>query len=166
KSIQVAVSAEDAFGDASGIDENLGIMLGRDVHFLPHSGEASHGMLGAARDALGMAGAGRCAAVSVRGPRPPIWHRVEARAIAAGILLVLVIALLELTLYIRKDLAQAEHTRTAEAKKNFDTLVSAAQAKVDAVNKLKADIKAKEDEVKTMAARFDFFALELPARTE
>ncbi len=157
------IAAQDDAVDE--LAENLEVVLGRKIQLLaPAAGEASQGMLGAARDLFRMPGAGRSSAVSVRGPIPPIWQRPEARAVAAGVLLVLTIIALEATLYIRQGLAQGEHTRTAVAKKSFDAVVSEAQAKVDAVNKAKADVKAKEEELKNLNARFDFFALELPAR--
>lgn len=156
--------------EAAELNDTLGRLLGREVHLLPHTGkdgggkECSAGMLGAARDFFHMPGAGRCSSVSVRGPRPPIWQRVEARAIAVSILLVLIIATLELSLHIRKDMAQGRHNTVATAKKEFDAIVAEAQAKVDAVNKVKADIAAKEAETDKLMERFDFFAVELPGR--
>ncbi|CAG0955083.1 hypothetical protein MTYP_00412 [Methylophilaceae bacterium] len=154
-----------AFGESDGLDDGLSGMIGRAIDWLPlQSREATPGMLGAALDFLKPKGSRRCCSVSVRGPRPPIWQRVEARAVAACLLLLLVIGVLELTLLVRSDLAQGEHARVADAKKDFDAAVARAQAQIDAVNKVKADIGAKEAELSKLADRFDFFAIELPAR--
>ena len=156
--------------EAVELNDTLGRLLGREVHLLPQTGkdgagkECSAAMLGAARDFFRMSGAGRSSPVSVRGPKPPVWQRAEARAVAAGILLMLIIATLEMSLHIRKDMAQARHTTVATAKKEFDTIVAQAQARVDAVNKAKADIAAKEAEINKLMERFDFFAVELPTR--
>ncbi len=155
-----------AGGEASAeLLQRFGEVIGREVLALPeHGNEISAGMLGAATTLLLKNGARHVAGVSVRGPRPPIFKRVEVRAVAAAVLILMVIATLEFSLYVRKDLAQAEHARTAEAKKEFDAIVASAQAKVDEVAKLQEEIKAKEQELAKLMARFDFFAIELPAR--
>lgn len=141
-------------------------MIGREVRHLQElSPEVSAGMLGAATAVLMSDAPCHIASVSVRGPKPPVFQRVEVRAVTAAILLLLIIGVLELSLYVREDLAQAEHTRTAADKKAFDTVVAGAQAKVDEVTKLQAAIKTKEDELTQLVTRFDFFAIELPART-
>lgn len=151
---------------AAALSEGLNKMLGREVRLLQGASEvASAGVLGAAGNILRASDPGlRGCGISVRGPRPPVWHRVEARAIAAVTIIAIVIALLELTLYVRHDLAKAEHARTAEAKKKFDAVVAEAQAKVDAVQKVKDEIKAKKTAIATLTARFDFFAIDLPSR--
>ncbi len=151
---------------ARGLVAEFGAMTGREVqHLREISPQVSAGMMGVAEIVLQGKPPRYIAGVSVRGPQPPIFQRVEVRAIAAAVLILLVIATLEASLYIRKDLAQAEHGQTAEAKKKFDAVVASAQAKVDAVTKLKADIQAKEGELGRMMARFDFFAIELPTRS-
>lgn len=160
--VWLATSSEDAIS----LVDQLGEMTGREVrHLAELSHEVSAGMFGAATAVL-MRGAPRhIASVPVQGPKPPVFQRVEVRAVTAVIALALVIGVMELSLYVRKDLAQTEHTRTATDKKAFDSVVASAQAKVDEVSKLQADIKAKEDELAKLVARFDFFAIELPART-
>ncbi|MDZ4097353.1 MAG: hypothetical protein U1E13_01500 [Methylophilaceae bacterium] len=161
--VYLAVSDESARGLAQQLSE----MIGREVEVLPTGGsDVSAGMLGAATVQLLKSNSHHVASVSVRGPKPPIFRRVEVRAIAAAVLICMVIAILELSLYVRKDLAQAEHTKVAEAKKEFDAVVANAQARVDQVTKLQADIKAKDEELAKLMARFDFFAIELPARND
>lgn len=161
--VYLATSDEPSYG----LTQQLSEMIGREVEVLPTSGsDVSAGMLGVASTQLLKNHSRHVASVSVRGPKPPIFKRVEVRAIAATMLICMVIAILELSLYARKDLAQAEHTKVAEAKKELDAVVANAQARVDQVTKLQADIKAKEEELAKLIARFDFFALELPARNE
>lgn len=157
-----------ASGDAAGeLLQRLSEVIGREVVTLPdHGNDISAGMLGAATTLLLRSASLHVASVSVRGPRPPIFKRVEVRAIAAAVLILMTIVTLEISLYVRKDLAQAEHARTADAKKEFDAIVASAQAKVDEVTKLQDEIKAKKSELAKLMARFDFFAIELPARAE
>jgi hypothetical protein len=148
------------------LTQQLSEMIGREVHVLPtNNAQISAGVFAVAGKLLKVSATSNIAGVSVRGPKPSLFKRVEVRAIAASLLLLLIIGMLEATLYVRKELAQSEHTKTLTAKKEFDALVAKAQAKVDAVNKLKEDIKNKTESLNNENVRFDFFSSELVIRT-
>jgi hypothetical protein len=153
--------------DAADLAKHFSDMAGREVNLLSGLGsQISAGMTAVATEVLLGTAHHRLAAISVRGPQPSMFQRVEVRAIAAGLIFVLIIGAVEASLFIRKELAQAEHTKIAAEKKEFDELVAKAQAKVDAVNKLKGDIKNKTDELSTINARYEFFAVELSNRSK
>lgn len=161
--VYLAVASETT----NSLAQQLSEMIGHEVEVIPTSGaDVSAGMLGAASTKLLKKSSRHVASVSVRGPQPPILKRVEVRAIAAAILICMVIAILEFSLYVRKDMAQVEHTKIAEAKKEFDAVVASAQARVDEIEKLQAEIKYKDEELAKLIERFDFFAIELPARND
>lgn len=152
---------------ARGLVDELAALTGREVQLLAApDAQVSADMAGAALLVLVNEPPRFVAPVSVRGPQPPLWQRVEARAVAAAVLLLLVLVTLEITLQVRQHMARAEFNRADVAKKQFDDVVKAAQAKVDAVNKLKAEIAEKQTELNDKTARFDFFAIELPERSK
>ncbi|HSF71339.1 MAG TPA: hypothetical protein VLA25_03545, partial [Methylotenera sp.] len=154
------------YDSADVLTQQLAEIIGRDVHAIPNkNAQTSAGVYAVASKLLKANATSNIAGVSVRGPRPSLFKRVEVRAIAAALSLLLIIGALEASLYVRKELAQSEHTEVANAKKEFDALVAKAQAKVDAVNKLKDDIKSKAASLSNENARFDFFASELVIRT-
>src|SRR3546814_10878716 len=92
--------------------------------------EYSAGMMGAARDYFRMSGVGNCCSIAARGPKPPAFKRVEVRAIAAVVVILTLIAALEVSLLIRKDLAEDEHARISVPKKEFDDAMNRVQARV------------------------------------
>lgn len=153
-------------GDDDSLRQSLATITGLEVETLsPLSVQASTGMKAIATRLLLNGKAGYIAGISVRGPQPSMFQRVEVRAVAASLVFIVIIGALEVSLYFRKEFAQAEHTRTTVAKKEFDAIVAQAQAKVDAVNKVKEEIKAKSEELNSLNARHDFFAVELAKRT-
>lgn len=148
------------------VAKQLGDMIGREIHTIsPISTSLSAGMQAVASHLLKHNRGAQVAGVSVRGPKPSLFKRVEVRAIAAGLVLLLLIGALEASLFVRHQLAQNAHTKTAESKKQFDAIVATAQAKVDEVNKLKEDIKTKNATLANLNERFDFFASELTSRS-
>jgi hypothetical protein len=154
------------YDSADVLTQQLSEIIGRDVHAIPNkNAQTSAGVYAVANKLLKANATSNIAGVSVRGPRPSLFKRVEVRTIAAALSLLFIIGALEASLYVRKELAQSEHTEVANAKKEFDALVAKAQAKVDAVNKLKDDIKSKAASLSNENARFDFFASELVIRT-
>src|SRR3546814_8362905 len=68
---------------------------------------------------------------------------VQTCALLIFVILTL-IAALEVSLLIRKDLAEDEHARISVTKKEFDDAMNRVQARVDAVQKVKDEIKAKQ----------------------
>ncbi|MES2502470.1 MAG: hypothetical protein V4545_07675 [Pseudomonadota bacterium] len=152
--------------DDSLVAKQLGDMIGREIHTIsPISASLSAGTQGVASHLLTHHRGTQVASVSVRGPKPSLFKRVEVRAIAAGLALLLLIGALEASLFVRHQLVQNAHTKTAESKKQFDAIVATAQAKVDVVNKLNDDIKTKNATLTNLNERFDFFASELASRT-
>lgn len=144
---------------------HLSTMTGLEVETIaPLTLQASAGMKAVATRLLLNGKTGYIAGVSVDGPQPSLFQRVEVRAIAASLIFITIIGALEVSLYFRKDFAQAEHTRTSIAKKDFDAIVAKAQAKVDAVNKVKDEIQAKSEELNALNTRHAFFAVELANR--
>ncbi len=140
-------------------------MTGREVLQLSVlAAELTHGMQGIAHDVLLHGKTRFCGAISVQGPRPPIWKQVEARAIAAGVVMVGVVVLTEIVMQVRHELVESRYQKISAEKKTFDSAVAAVQAQIDAVKKASDEIKAKETELQKVMNRFDFFAVELPGR--
>lgn len=156
-------ASHDAVDD---LIRQLSEIIGREVHVLPiNNAQTSTGVYAVASKLLSVNATSNIAGVSVRGPRPSLFKRVDVRAIAAALSFIFIIGALEASLYVRKELAQSEHTKTSDTKKEFDAVVAEAQAKVDAVNNLKDEIKNKTEQLVNLNARFDFFASELATRT-
>jgi hypothetical protein len=153
-------------GDQDRLAQDLQALLNHDVQVLSPLGmDNSAGMLGAARDFLRMSGVGKCCGIAARGPKPPALKRVEVRAMVAGLAVLGLIATLEVSLMVRKSLADQEHARVAAVKKEFDDAVKKVQDRIDAVKKVQDEIKTKQDELTKLQARLDFFTGELPYRS-
>lgn len=149
------------------LSQQLAAMIGRETFTVPLiSPQLSAGMQGVAQHVLLDKNQSPVAGVMVQGPKPSLFKRVEVRAIAAGLAFLLLIGGLEAALFVRGQLVQNEHTKIAAQKKDFDAIVAKAQAKVDAVNKLKEEIKTKNASLTSLNERFDFFASELPTRAD
>ncbi len=149
------------------LSQQLAAMIGRETFNVPLiNPQISAGMQGVAQYLLIDKNQLPIASVSVQGPKPSLFKRVEVRAIAAGLVFLLLIGALETALFVRGQLVQNEHTKIATQKKDFDAIVAKAQAKVDAVNKVKEEIKTKNASLTSLNERFDFFASELPSRAD
>ena len=141
-------------------------MLGRQVSQLAIiEGDVTPGMVGAARNALLLPGAVRGCAVSVQGPKLPLWHQIEFRAIAAGLLLLFGVGAAELVLQLRQNVTEAESVRVGKVAAEMDQAVSRVQVRVDAIKKLQDDIKAKNDAVNQLQKRMDLLSIDVPKRS-
>lgn len=161
-----AVWLASAVGESDGLEVGLASMLGHTVEQLASiKGDATQGMLGAARNALVLTGAARCCAVSVLGPKVPLWQKIEFRAIAAGLLLILGLGAAELVLQLRQNIAEAEHDRVAKVAAVMDEAVSKVQVQIDHIKKLQGDLKAKKEEMVQLKNRMDLLAKEVPKRS-
>ncbi len=165
---QLWVAAQDNNQEsAQQISQQLAAMIGRETFTVPLiNAQLSAGMQGVAQHVLLDKSQSPIAGVLVQGPKPSLFKRVEVRAIAAGLAFLLLIGGLEAALFVRGQLVQNEHTKIAAQKKDFDAIVAKAQAKVDAVNKVKEEIKTKNASLTSLNERFDFFASELPTRAD
>lgn len=160
-----AVFLASAIGEVEGLETGLGGMLGQPVKSLVVQGvEATPGMLGAARHALEQAGAERGCAVSVQGPKVPLWHRIEFRAIAAGLLLVIGLGTAEAVLQIRQGIAEAERDRIGKKAAEMDAAIAKVQGRIDHIKKLQGDLKARNDEIEALHKRKELLATEVPKR--
>lgn len=145
-------------------------MLGREVRALPGSAQpeaidnVTPGMLGAARHALGLSGLNRCCDVPVGGPRKPAWQRLEVRAIAASLLLLLCLGAAEIALQVRMELATAKKARVDKEAATLDASVAGIQDEIGRVKKQQESLQAKRDELTRAEARIRFFGEELPER--
>lgn len=141
-------------------------MTGREVMLLPAlAAEVTHGMQGITHDLLTLGKTRFCGAVSVQGPKPPIWKQVEARAMAAGVLMLGLLVLTEVVMQVRYELVDSRYQKISAEKRVFDEAVAAVQKQIDAVKKVQDEIKLKETELAKTMNRFDFFAVELPGRS-
>ncbi len=155
-----------AIGESDGLEISLTSMLGRPVNQLEIvKGDATPGMLGAARNALVLAGAERSCAVSVQGAKVPLWQSVEFRAIAASLLLVLGLGAAEAVLQLRQNLAEAEALRVGKAAAVMDEAVGKVQVRIDEIKKLKDELKTKNETLDKLQKRIDLLAIDVPKRT-
>lgn len=160
-----AVWLASAIGESDGLEISLTSMLGRPVNQIAVvKGNASPGMLGAARHALGLSGASRCCAVLVQGPKVPLWSKVEFRAIAAGLALFLCIGGAELVLQLRQNLAESDREKFTKSAALMDEAVAKVQMRIDAIKKLKEDLKAKNESAETLQKRIDLLTIDVPKR--
>ncbi len=154
-----------AIGESDGLEISLTSMLGRPVNQLEIvNGDATSGMLGAARNALLLAGAERSCAVSVQGAKLPIWQNIEFRAMAAGLLLVIGVGAAEAVLQLRQNLAEAEAERVGKAAAVMDEAVAKVQVRIDEIKKLKDELKAKNETLDKLQKRIDLLAIDVPKR--
>lgn len=154
-----------AIGEVEGLEVGLVGMLGHPVQSLAVQGvDATPGMLGAARHVLAQPGAERGCAVSVQGPKVPLWHRIEFRAIAAGLFLLIGIGAAEGVLQMRQGLAEAERDRVGKQAAAMDEAISKVQVRIDHIKKLQGDLKAKNDEIEALQKRKELLATEVPKR--
>jgi len=161
-----AVWLASALGESDGLEISLTSMLGRQVSQLAIiEGDVTPGMVGAARNALLLPGAVRGCAVSVQGPKLPLWHQIEFRAIAAGLLLLFGVGAAELVLQLRQNVTEAESVRVGKVAAEMDQAVSRVQVRVDAIKKLQDDIKAKNDAVNQLQKRMDLLSIDVPKRS-
>lgn len=161
-----AVWLASAMSGADGLEINLASMLGKPVNQLATvKGDVSSGMLGAARHAMSLLGATRCGAVLVNGPKVPLWNKVEFRALAAGLFLLLSVGAAELVLQLRQNLAEAEHEKAAKAAATMDEAVAKVQVRIDAIKAMKADIKAKNEAIDKLQKSIDLLTVDVPNRT-
>ncbi|PPC97352.1 hypothetical protein [Methylotenera mobilis] len=161
-----AIWLGSAIGESDGLEISLTSMLGRPVNQLSSiSSQVTPGMLGAARHLLEMEGAARCCGVSVLGPSVPIWQSVEARAIAAALLLLLGVGAAETILQLRQNLAEQAHEEITAQAAVMDEAVGRVQVQIDAINKLKESLKAKNDEIDLLKTRTDLLAVDAPKRS-
>lgn len=155
-----------AIGESDGLEISLTSMLGRQVNQLSIvEGDITPGMVGAARNALQMAGGSRGCAVSVQGPKLPLWNQIEFRAIAAALLLVIGVGAAEVVLQLRQNIAETEAERVGKQAAEMDQAVSRVQVRVDAIKKLQADIKAKNDALSLLQKRMDLLSIDVPKRS-
>jgi hypothetical protein len=161
-----AIWLASAVGESDNLEMGLASLLGHTVDQLKTiKGEATPSMVGAARHTLALAGATRCCAVSVQGPKVPLWQKIEVRAFAAGLLLIVGLGAAELVLQLRQNLAEAEHERVTKAAAIIDEAISKVQVQIDHIKKLQGDLKAKDDEMMQLKNRMDLLAKEVPKRS-
>lgn len=127
--------------------------------------DVSSTMQGVAHHLLFKTKRGWSCGIPVQGPKQPLWKNVEARAIVAGVSLLALVILLEIGLQISQGIAESGHEKVSAEKKVLDAAVAQVQSQIDAVKKVKDEIKAKKAELEQVNKRYEFFALELPART-
>lgn len=156
--------------EAGDLPAQLEQVLGREVRALPGSappeaaGQTTPGMLGAARHALRLPGLNRCCDVPADGPRKPAWQRLEVRAVAASLLLLLCLGAAEIALQVRMELAAAKKARVDKEAATLDTAVAGIKGEIDRVKKQQEALQAKRDELARTEARIRFFGEELPER--
>lgn len=156
--------------EAGDLPAQLEQMLGREVRALPGStqpeaaDQVTPGMLGAARHALRLPGLNRCCDVPVDGPRKPVWQRLEVRAVAASMLLLLCLGAAETALQVRMELAAAKKARVDKEAATLDAAVAGIKSEIDRVKKQQESLQAKRDELTRAEARVRFFGEELPER--
>ncbi|MDD2932504.1 MAG: hypothetical protein PHO76_01310 [Methylotenera sp.] len=156
-----------AIGESDGLEISLTSMLGRPVNQLAIvKADATPGMLGAARNALSLAGAGRSCAVFVQGAKVPLWQSIEFRAVAAGLLLVMTVGAAEVVLQLRQNLAEAEAERVGKAAAVMDEAVGKVQVRIDEIKKLKDGLKAKNESLDKLQKRMDLLTIDVPKRNE
>lgn len=161
-----AIWLGSAIGESDGLEISLTSVLGRNVNQLGLiSSEVTPGMLGAARHLLEMPGAERGCGVSVQGPKLPIWQSIEARAIAAGLILLIGVGAAETMLQIRQSLAEKAHEEVTAQAAVMNEAIARVQVQIDAINKLKETLKAKNDEIDSLKMRTDVLAVDIPKRT-
>jgi hypothetical protein len=155
-----------AIGESDGLEISLTSMLARPVNQLAAVvGDATPGMLGAARHALGFNGQTRCCAISVQGPKMPLWQSLEVRAIAAGLLLALGLGTAELVLQLQQNLAEAEREKVTQQAGVMDEAIGRVQVQIDAIKKLQDSLKARNDEMALLKSRTDLLSIDVPKRS-
>ncbi|MCQ8103310.1 hypothetical protein NP590_04255 [Methylomonas sp. SURF-2] len=147
--------------------ETLGQMLELEVHGFKHplSGAiVSPGMAGAALQTLGLSAAPRVGGVRVGGPLPPLRDRLEVRAAALLMVLLLAAGISELSLWLRLGSVQRDKAQIDAGWQSIDTAVKRINAQIAAIDERKQKIKALRGERQRVEALTRFYDEEIPER--
>lgn len=152
---------------AADVPDELARMLELDVHPLSHplAGKlVSPGMAGAAGHALGLADERCCAGVRVGGPLPPVRDRLEVRAAALLMVLLLAAGISELTLWLRLGGVERDKAQIDASWQSIDAAVKRINAQIAAIDERKQKIKALRGERQRVEALTRFYDEEIPER--
>lgn len=143
-------------------------MLAIDVHELEHealSDWVSPGMLGAAQHALGLADDSRCVGVREGGPLPALPHRLEFRAAALLVSLLLLVAAAEISLLVRKSAIDSRKQEVDARWKVVDEATKRINAQIEQITQRKQALAQQKADQQRYQALLDFYGGEIPART-
>lgn len=153
--------------DEKDLAEKLKATLECDLQSLntsPVSDRLSAGMLGAGIHAFGLWGSKRMASARLGGPLPAFWHRVEVRAIALLVALLLIIMTTEISLQVRENLITTKKAEIDAQWSVIDSAMKRIKADIKQVEDRKAELKARQSDQVRAQQRLTFFGEELPAR--
>ncbi len=164
KSLWLAGSSKDLPEMAESLSAIIGWQVGLLNMEAGHGMRFSPGMAGAARHALALKGGALCCEVPVGGPRVPIWKQPEFRLVAAGVILLVLLAAAEISLQVRHGLVVAEKEKVDQQVAETDKAFARIKALQDKVNEAKKKVTAVQDEMAKVDARMNFFGATLDER--
>ncbi len=129
----------------------------------PISESVSPGMLGAGLHALGLV-ENKFSEVRLGGPLPAFWQRVEVRAAALFLVLFVLIAGSELSLFIRDHAIQSRKAEVDAQWQVMSRAIKNVNADIKQVEKRKEALKEQERNYRRAEARVKFFGDEVPER--
>lgn len=144
-------------------------MLEVEVHVLHHGsidGGIAPGMAGAAFHALGLADADACVGVRVGGPLPPFADRLEVRALALALALLMLAGVSELSLWLRKSHVESYKQQVDSSWRSIDEAVKRINAKTAEISQIKDKIKSARTEQSRLENLARFYEEDIPERMD
>jgi hypothetical protein len=154
-------------GNTQALAADLRQMLAIEVNALTDpalAGPVTPGMLGAARHAFGIGVEGRCVAVREGGPLPPLPQRLEVRAAALLMLLLVAIAVAEISLSVRKDRIDARKAEVDAQWKTVDEASKRIKAQIAQIEQRKQALAEQKADQARLGAMLDFYNRAIPER--
>ncbi len=145
----------------------LAHMLELELHPLSHAAvgdNVSPGMAGAAYHALGLAAGERCAGVRVGGPLPPLRDRLEVRAAALVLALLLLVGVSELSLWVRQSSVDSYKQQVDASWQSIDEAIKRINAKTAEIGQIKDKIKSLRGEQSRLENLARFYDQDIPER--
>ncbi|MCQ8183351.1 hypothetical protein NP603_19725, partial [Methylomonas sp. SURF-1] len=121
-------------------------------------------MAGAAYHALGLAAGERCAGVRVGGPLPPLRDRLEVRAAALVLALLLLVGVSELSLWVRQSSVDSYKQQVDASWQSIDEAIKRINAKTAEIGQIKDKIKSLRAEQSRLENLARFYDQDIPER--
>ncbi|OAI09334.1 hypothetical protein A1353_24500 [Methylomonas methanica] len=144
-------------------------MLELELHPLTHAvvgDKVSPGMAGAAYHALGLAEDERCVGVRLGGPLPALRDRLEVRAAALVLVLLVLVGVAELSLWVRRSSVDSYKQQVDNSWQSIDEAIKRITARTAEIGQIKDKIKGLRTEQLRLENLARFYDEDIPERMD
>ncbi len=148
---------------------NLEHMLELELHPLTHAvvgDKVSPGMAGAAYHALGLGEDERCVGVRLGGPLPALRDRLEVRAAALVLVLLVLLGVAELSLWARRSSVDSYKQQVDASWQSIDEAIKRITARTAEIGQIKDKIKSLRTEQSRLENLARFYDEDIPERMD